>query len=77
MEDKELVFTVNDSSSSALIDGDPFIASAVLRLKEVLATPGEFVLRMKSKAGALMCLVVVKAQFEPSESYTESVAQVG
>ena len=48
-----------------------------LKLKEVLAKPGEFELMMKDKSGKDVCPVVVKASFEQSETYSESVAAIG
>ena len=77
VEDKYIVVTLNDSSSSSLLDGDPFVASATLKLEQVLAKPGEFELKMKDKSGADVCLVVLRASFEKTESYSESVAAIG
>lgn len=77
VEDKDILVTLNDSSSSSMLDGDPYVASAILKLKEVLAKPGEFELMMKDKSGKDVCPVVVKASFEQSETYSESVAAIG
>jgi hypothetical protein len=77
VEDKDIVVTLNDSSSSSLLDGDPFLASATLKLKQVLAKPGDFEVQMKDKSGADVCPVVLRASFEPTECYSESVAAIG
>jgi hypothetical protein len=70
VEDKDIVLALNDGSASSMMDGDPLVAVASLKLKDVLATPGEFQLEMGKG-----CSLVVKAHFE--ESKAEPLAAVG
>ena len=70
VEDKDMLVALNDGSTSSMMDGDPLVAAASLKLKDVLATPGEFQLDMGKG-----CSLVVKAHFE--ESKAEPLAAVG
>ncbi len=75
-EDRDISIVVNDSSESRM--SNPVLGTATLKLKQVLAKPGEFTLEVKDASGKQIgdkCTVVVQANFEKVAS--DPIAAVG
>ena len=66
-EDRDVTITLNDSSASSMMDGDPFVASTTLKVKQVFENPGEFTLKLPGK-GKETCTIFIKARFEASKA---------